>query len=53
MRLKKGENRVPVKTLGFREIVGVTGMERPGNERERMDEICLKGVNLFSSFVIL
>ena len=38
---------MPVKTLGFREIVGVIGMERPDNERERMDEICLKGVNLF------
>ena len=44
---------MPVKTLGFREIVGVIGVERPDNERERMDEICLKGANLFSSIVIL
>ena len=44
---------MPVKTLGFREIVGVIGMERPDNERERMDEICLKGTGLFSSIVIL
>lgn len=49
MRLRKNENRVSVKTLGFREIVGVIGMERPDNERERMDEICLKGIAFFQA----